>query len=170
MFPTTRAERRLHQAFHIAVVLSLIVVASAAAQGGSSPGDEAAAAFPNSGFTCIADDTTLCLNSGRFQVRASYDDGRGNHGVAHMLPLPCNTVTPDTGYMWFFAPTNVEAVVKVIDGCGLGGHFWFFAGGLTNVDVVIIVTDSHNGAVKRYENPYNTAFQPIQDTGAFPCP
>jgi hypothetical protein len=42
-----------------------------------------------------------------------------------------------------------------------------FAGGLTNVDTTITVTDTQTGAVKTYRNPANTAFQPIQDTAAF---
>jgi hypothetical protein len=29
----------------------------------------------------------------------------------------------------------------MIDGCGLNGHYWVFAGGLTNVKVVLTVTD-----------------------------
>lgn len=66
---------------------------------------------------------------------------------------------------------NVEAVVKVIDGCALGGHYWVFAGGLTNVLTVITVSDLHSGAMKTYTNPQGKAFQPIQDTNAFAsCP
>ncbi|MBV8203137.1 MAG: hypothetical protein JOZ15_21185, partial [Acidobacteria bacterium] len=54
--------------------------------------------------------------------------------------------------------------------CALNQHFWVFAGGLTNVHVVIKVTDTQTGAVKTYTNPQNTAFQPLQDTSALPCP
>jgi hypothetical protein len=61
-------------------------------------------------------------------------------------------------------------VVKVIDGCSLGGHFWVFAGGLTHVHTVIIVTDMQTGAVKTYTNPEGQAFAPIQNTSAFACP
>ncbi|HTR02026.1 MAG TPA: hypothetical protein VMN82_02435, partial [Thermoanaerobaculia bacterium] len=66
--------------------------------------------------------------------------------------------------------SNVETVVKVLDGCALGGHRWVFGSGLTNVEVTIQVTDSLNpGTVKTYVNPQGTAFQPIQDTSALPC-
>ena len=111
------------------------------------------------------DANTLCLNGVRFKVTATYDAGGGNAGTAHAVPL-----TSDSGYLWFFAASNVEAVVKVIDGCNLGGHFWFFAGGLTNVKTVITVTDMQTGAVKTYTNPQGQAFAPIQDTSAFACP
>jgi len=62
-------------------------------------------------------------------------------------------------------------IVKALDGCGLNSRFWVFAGGLTNVEVILTVTDTHNGAVKTYVNPMNTALAPIQDTSAFAtCP
>ncbi|HEV7518650.1 MAG TPA: hypothetical protein VGR07_20330, partial [Thermoanaerobaculia bacterium] len=120
---------------------------------------------PASSTTCSGDASTLCLGASRFKVTATFDAGHGNAGNAHAAPL-----TADTGYLWFFDAANVEAVVKVIDGCGLGGHYWVFAGGLTNVQVVITVTDLETGAVKTYTNPLGRAFAPIQDTSAFVCP
>jgi hypothetical protein len=38
---------------------------------------------------------------------------------------------------------------------------------LTNVNVVIAVTDTQTGAVKTYTNPQGAAFEPIQDTDSF---
>jgi hypothetical protein len=59
----------------------------------------------------------------------------------------------------------------VLDGCSLNSHYWVFAGGLTNVNAVITVTDTSNGTSKTYTNPANTEFKPIQDTSAFAtCP
>jgi hypothetical protein len=120
----------------------------------------------SSNSNCTADDQTLCLSSGRFKVTATFNAGGGNAGAAHAV-----TLTSDTGYLWFFGSTNVEAVIKVIDGCGLGGHYWVFAGGLTNVAVTITVTDTQTNKTKTYTNPPKTVFQPIQDTSAFStCP
>jgi hypothetical protein len=66
---------------------------------------------------------------------------------------------------------NVEAVVKVLDGCSFNGRYWFFAGGLTNVQTVITVTDTRTGAIRSCTNPQGVPFQPIQDTSAFAtCP
>jgi hypothetical protein len=112
-------------------------------------------------FTCTADANTLCLNGGRFQVKATFDTGTQS-GQATAVPI-----TSDTGYFWFFQDSNVETVVKVLDGCSIDQAFWVFAGGLTNVHVVLTVTDSATGQIKTYENAQGTAFQPIQDTGAF---
>ncbi len=86
----------------------------------------------------------------------------GQAGGGHAVAL-----TADTGYFWFFANTNVEVVVKVLDGCALSNTFWVFAGGLTNVQTTIQVTDTATGATKTYINPQSTAFSPVQDTNAF---
>ena len=80
-------------------------------------------------------------------------------------------LTPDTGYLWFFNPENIEMVLKVLDGCDINNHYWVFAGGLTNVEVNMTVTDTETGAVREYGNPLEIKFQPIQDTQAFAtCP
>ncbi len=103
----------------------------------------------------------LCLDNGRFAVSAHWLAG-AQSGSANGVEL-----TPDTGYLWFFDASNVEAVVKVLDGCGINGHYWVFAGGLTNVEVDLTITDSTTGRAKTYHNPANTAFRAVQDTSAF---
>jgi len=60
-------------------------------------------------------------------------------------------------------------ILKVLDGCPLGGHYWVYAGGLTDVEVAITVTDTLTGATRNYHNPPSTAFAPIRDTSAFNC-
>jgi Alcohol dehydrogenase GroES-like domain len=80
-------------------------------------------------------------------------------------------LTPDTGYFWFFDAANVEVVIKVLNGCGSNSRYWTFAGGLTDVNVILTVTDTQTGVIKTYTNPQGTPFQPIQDTDAFAtCP
>ncbi|HEX2121101.1 MAG TPA: trypsin-like peptidase domain-containing protein [Thermoanaerobaculia bacterium] len=117
------------------------------------------------GGTCTPGSTVLCLNNGRFKVEATFVAG-GQSGTANVVKL-----TDETGYLWFFNASNVEAVVKVVNGCGLNSRFWVFAGGLTDVRVDLRVTDVSKGTVKTYTNPQGVAFAPIQDTGAFAtCP
>jgi hypothetical protein len=114
---------------------------------------------------CLQNATTLCVMNNRFAVSATYRTNDSN-GTAQAVRM-----TADTGYFWFFNSSNVEVVVKGVDACGFNQRFWIFAAGLTNVNVVITVRDSKTGTVKTYTNPLNTAFAPVQDTGAFAtCP
>ncbi len=114
---------------------------------------------------CVASATAICLN-GRFQVESTWLKASGDTGPGHPIQL-----TADSGYFWFFNPENVELITKVLGGCGINQHQWVFAGGLTNVQVELTVTDTQTGAVQHYINPQGTAFQPIQDTSAFStCP
>jgi hypothetical protein len=110
---------------------------------------------------CAASASVLCLNGSRFRVTASFQSSGGS-GTGTAVPL-----TGDTGYFWFFSSNNVEIVIKVVDGRAFNSRYWVFAGGLTNVNVVITVTDTQTGASQTYVNPQGVAFQPIQDTGAF---
>lgn len=115
--------------------------------------------------SCTPDATTLCLNGGRFKVTVAWDSTTQS-GQGQAVPL-----TTDTGYFWFFNQANVEMVIKVLNACTLNSRYWVFAGGLTNVHVVITVTDTQNGTVVTKVNPQTTAFLPIQDTSAFAtCP
>jgi Leucine-rich repeat (LRR) protein len=114
---------------------------------------------------CLPGATNLCVAGGRFKVEMSWRTRDGRSGAGQAVPL-----TGDTGYFWFFDPANVEAVVKVLEACGVNHKFWVFAGGLTDVQVDVAVTDMQTGTLRTYHNPQGTAFQPIQDTSAFGCP
>ena len=115
---------------------------------------------------CVPDATTLCLNGGRFEVRSDWTTFQGQSGAGQAVAL-----TADTGYFWFFGAANVEMVIKVLDGCGVNGSFWVYAGGLTDVLTQVRVRDTVTDQVWERTNPQQTPFQPIQDVNAFPvCP
>lgn len=107
---------------------------------------------------------SLCLQGQRFRVEAAWQAGTGASGPGTPRPL-----TADTGTFWFFAPENLELVVKLLDGCALNGRYWVFASGLTDVAVTLRVTDTRTGAVRTYANPQGTPYMPVQDTSAFLC-
>ena len=111
---------------------------------------------------CTNGRNTLCNSDRRFEITADWRDAQGNTGSGRAVPL-----TADTGYFWFFGSSNVELVVKVLNGCGFNQRFWVFAGGLTDVEVTLTVRDTLTGDTKTYHNPRGTAFRPIQDTSAF---
>lgn len=114
---------------------------------------------------CISGGPALCLNQSRFQVQVTWTTATGT-GSGQAIQL-----TDESGFFTFFDPSNVELTVKVLNGCGLGGHYWVFLSGLTNVGVAVTVTDTKSGAVKTYNNPLNKTFAPVLDTSAFAtCP
>jgi hypothetical protein len=132
------------------------------------PSHRVATAALGAAGNCVPSATALCLTGGRFRVEARWRTAAGDEGDGMATPL-----TSDTGTFWFFGASNVEVVVKILDACGFPGapRFWVFAAGLTDVEVLLTVTDTVSGAVKTYPNPLGTAFRPVQDTGAFPtCP
>jgi hypothetical protein len=111
--------------------------------------------------SCVPGPTDLCLNGGRFRVSLTWK-AQGNQGAGQAVPL-----TSDTGYFWFFSPTNVEVTLKVLDGRGLNGHFWVFYGALSNVEYEITVTDTETGRSVTYRNPAGQ-FGSRGDTSALP--
>jgi len=114
---------------------------------------------------CSANATTLCLNNNRFRVQVNWASTTAS-GAGMAVPE-----TSDTGMFWFFSANNLEAIIKVVNGCSFNSRYWVFAGGLTNVQVTITVTDTQTQTVRTYTNPQGAPFQPIQDTSAFAtCP
>lgn len=111
---------------------------------------------------CAAGDERLCLSGGRFQIEVTWQDFAGNTGRGHAVPL-----SADTGYFWFFDASNLELIVKALDGRALNGHHWVFYGALSNVEYTITVTDTQTGDVKTYLNP-SGRFASVGDTSAFP--
>ena len=108
----------------------------------------------------------LCLDGGRFKVTINWAKTDGTSGFGTAVPL-----TDDSGYFWFFDNSNIETVVKVLNGCSLGGNYWVFAAGLTNVQATLTVFDTKASKAKTYSNPQGVPFAPIQDTAAFAtCP
>jgi len=129
--------------------------------GCGSPAAAIQPAIAPSAPDCVG--AVLCLGEGdRFRVTATWETLFGDFGPGQAVRL-----TSDTGYFYFFDAANVELLIKTVDGCGTNGHHWVFAGGLTNVEVVLRVFDTHTEQVREYRNPMAQRFQPIQDTEAF---
>lgn len=118
---------------------------------------------------CTPDDTTHCLENGRFRVRVEWADFAGGSGDGQAI-----LSSDQSGEFWFFGPGNTELLVKVIDACDAPGlqSYWVFAAGLTNVEVRLEVEDTHTaGFSHSYTNPLGTDFAPILDTTTFAtCP
>ncbi len=112
--------------------------------------------------SCVPGPGVLCLGGNRFQVTVRWRDFADRTGPGFAVPL-----TKDTGFFWFFKETNVEIILKVLDGRGLNGHYWVFYGALSNVEYTIEVLDTVTGAGKTYANPLGS-FASVGDTSALP--
>ncbi|HEX5760548.1 MAG TPA: cellulase family glycosylhydrolase [Thermoanaerobaculia bacterium] len=99
--------------------------------------------------SCAAGPGTLCLLGARLEVEVAYRDPRD--GVVR--PAAAVPRSDQTGTFWFFAPENVELVVKALDGRPLTGAFWLFWGALSDLEYRIELTDTATGARETYVNP-----------------
>jgi hypothetical protein len=90
-------------------------------------------------------------------------------GQGAVVPLPS---APDSGLFYFFAPSNIEMLIKVLNACVPPfNHYWVFFAATTNVEFGVVVTDTQNGKTRAYYNPLNRAALPVQDLDAFAtCP
>lgn len=89
---------------------------------------------------------TLCLQGGRFQVSVSWKTGSAT-GTGTPVPL-----TDQSGMFWFFDPSNIELVIKVLDARSLNGKFWVYYGALSDVEYDLTVTDTTTGFSHTYHN------------------
>ena len=98
--------------------------------------------------------TALRLYAGRaFTVILEATDQRsGRTGPG--LAIPGSTVF---GYFSLPAitgnPGNPEVFVKMLDGTAINGEYWFFYGGLTDLEYTLTVTDDATGQSKTYSKP-----------------
>jgi len=112
--------------------------------------------------TEVAVGDALVLRGGRFAVTAAWRDYEGRTGNGWPISF-----ADASGFFWFFDPENVELVVKVLDACGYTGTYWFYAGGLTDVELTLTVRDTWTGQERVYENDLGHPFTPVTDTLAF---
>lgn len=127
---------------------------------------------PNTG-PCVPDDTTMCLDSSngsgdkRFEIRVSFETtlngGQSGFGLPTML-----SDSTESGLFSFFAPSNKEMLIKVINACSFNEHFWVFFGTTTNVGFSVLVRDTLLDNTWSHENEDLTAGQ-VQDINALPC-
>lgn len=109
----------------------------------------------------------MCLNDGRFEVTVQWRDFQGQEGSATRVGV----LGEDSALLWFFAPSNWEMLVKVLDGCSVNGRYWVFAAASTNVEYTLRVRDSTTGLEVAYEHPPGEPAPAITDTAAFAdCP
>ncbi len=128
---------------------------------------DAALEIDQTAEACTPDATGLCLLQNRFRVEVAWEDFFENPGQGQAVPL---SETDESGLFWMFSTDNIELVVKIIDGRDANGYFWVFAGGMTNVEFTITVTDTETNEVKSYSNPLGARPDAVADNRAFGPP
>ncbi|MBP9143385.1 MAG: hypothetical protein KBI44_02800 [Thermoanaerobaculia bacterium] len=118
------------------------------------------------GTGCTESGTALCLGADRFRIAVEWRDYQGRRGSGHAYPL-----TSDSGLFWFFADTNLEVLVKVVDACAGFGRHWVYAAATTDVEYTLTATDTATGRSRTYFNPLGRRSPAITDSDAFAiCP
>ncbi len=108
---------------------------------------------------CVDSATSLCLN-GQYRVEVDFP----GHG-----PGQANQLSVDSGSFWIFQSSNVEMLVKVLDGRWLNQADWLFYGSLTDQAFELRVTDTVTGRQRVYANPQGMLAS-FGDIEAFPQP
>jgi 6-phosphogluconolactonase (cycloisomerase 2 family) len=117
----------------------------------------------NSDPACNSTWETLCLGMNRFELTVDFEaPAQGVSGTGKRVP-----VTSDTGGFWFFNDSNIELMVKVLDGRTINGRFWTLYGALSNVKYSLNVVDVSTGRVRTYLNEDGSQAS-AADTSAFP--
>jgi hypothetical protein len=127
-----------------------------------APRDSASSAA--NAANCTASATRLCLADGRVAVELTWLPPAGAGGSGRTSPL-----TTDTGLFWFLQESNIEVIVKVLDGRAINGHYWLFYGALTNLEYRLTITDTVTGATRTYFNPQGK-FGSMADVNALAAP
>ncbi len=113
--------------------------------------------------TCEADEETLCLHDGRYELQADWWTGDGNSGAARVVPK----ATRDSGLFRFFDADNWEVLIKVLDGCAVNGHHWVYGASTTDLGYEIRARDTATDDVKVYRNDPGRPAPAITDGKAF---
>ncbi len=90
--------------------------------------------------SCNEAGPTLCLEKGRFAVRATRPGA-----TAH-----AETLTTKSGWFWFDWNQIPDAVVRVLDGRSVNGHYWIAVSTLTDDPLTLTVTDTVTGRSREY--------------------
>ena len=120
------------------------------------PFEAAGAALPvHGGGHCEPGPERLCVLDNRFSLEVRFiDPNESSPGVdpekaAVVLP---SLTTAETGFFWFFNPSNIELAAKVLDGRALNGRFWLLYGGVSDIEYTLTVTDTVTGVSESYRN------------------
>ncbi len=111
----------------------------------------------------------LCVLDDRFSIEVRFvDPNISDPDVEPEMAakVASSLTTAETGFFWFFNPSNIELAAKVLDGRPHNTHFWLLYGGVSDVEYTLTVTDTVTGASRSYRNVQGSICGEV-DTEAF---
>lgn len=102
----------------------------------------------------------FCLVGGRFGLDIAFNTP-GSTGVG----MPLAESAENSALVWLFDPSNLEAVVSMIDGRSDSGTFWFLASAIGNAGMNYRLTDTLSGLTNDYVQPFGQSLT-LRDDGA----
>ena len=101
---------------------------------------------------CHESPTVACLNQERFRVAIEWRRPPEQPDFDSAFVSDLGT---DHSALFHFRQdaSNLEFLVKVLDGCHLTNHYWLFFAGTTDVEFALDVEDTQSGETLRYTNP-----------------
>ena len=138
-----------------------------AAPGRLSASPEASAADAAHGITGEAEagGTALRLLNRRFRATVSAVAPDGKRREGRVAPVG----TDKAGLFYLFDPENWEVLFKVLDGCGINGHYWVLAASATDLGLDLRVEDTVTGKFETYGTEPGRPAPAIVDTEALAC-
>ena len=98
--------------------------------------------------TCTADADTLCLQPGGDTIKVESTYQGSSIAQGGLLPN-----TPQGGYFTFGSASNVEQLVKVLDGRSINQRYWVFTGALSDQPYTVTFTNIRTGRWVKMTNP-----------------
>ena len=105
----------------------------------------------------------MCLLGSAYEAEVEWWTQDGESGMGRVAEAR----TDESGLFWFFGPSNLEMLVKVLDGCALNGRHWVYGAAATSLGYSLRVTDKTTGLTKEYRNEAGNLADAIVDTDAF---
>ena len=109
----------------------------------------------------------LCLQNGAIRVALQTEDPRIEVESERVVSATALPLSDETGAFWVFRDSNVEAMVKVVDGSALNGQWWLFVASLSTLPLELSVLDTETGLHRDVTLP-GGALSSYSDTSLLP--
>lgn len=137
---------------------------------------------PQTCAACTPNAQTACVMGNRFRVTVAWTNRfvtPAKSGTGKVIKYAENKpkVTPEYGamseiayfYMFDEAPTDIETIVRMINGVGINDKYWVLVTGFANCEYTVTITDTKTCKTWTRTNP-NGTYPMIVDVNAFARP